>query len=78
VKHLKTKVRRAYNRRKLGEHYQAELKRLSNKLLIGKRHAQGAFLSSALQNENKAWSGFYRYVNRRKGKGGKYSYDQRL
>jgi hypothetical protein len=29
VKRLKVKVRRAYNRRKLGEHYQAELKRLS-------------------------------------------------
>jgi hypothetical protein len=25
-------------------------------------------LSSVLQNENKAWSGFYRYLNRRKGK----------
>jgi hypothetical protein len=24
-------------------------------------------LSSELQNENKAWSGFYRYVNRIKG-----------
>jgi hypothetical protein len=31
VKRLKIKVRRAYNRRKLGEHYQAELKGLSKK-----------------------------------------------
>jgi hypothetical protein len=37
VKQLKVKVRRAYNRRKLGKHYQAELKRLSKKLLTAKR-----------------------------------------
>ena len=29
VKRLKVKVRRAYNRRKLGEHYKQELRRLS-------------------------------------------------
>jgi hypothetical protein len=67
VKRLKAKVGRVYNRRKLGERYQAERKRLSKKLLIEKRHAQEIFLSSVLQNESKAWSGFYRYVNRRKG-----------
>ena len=39
VKRLKIKVRRAYNRRKLGTHYQAELKRLSKKLLTAKRKA---------------------------------------
>jgi hypothetical protein len=33
VKRLKVKVRRAQNRRKLGEHAQAGLKRLSRKLL---------------------------------------------
>ena len=38
VKRLKVKVRRAYNRRKLGEHYQAELKRLSKKLLTAERN----------------------------------------
>jgi hypothetical protein len=67
VKRLKVKVRRAYRRRKLGEHYQAELKRLSKKLLTEKKSAQETFLSAVLQNENKSWSEFYRYVNRRKG-----------
>jgi len=45
MKRLKVKVRRAYNRRKLGECYQEELKRLSKKLLTAKRIAQEAFLS---------------------------------
>jgi hypothetical protein len=67
VKRLKVKFRRAYNRRKLGEHYQAVLKRLSKKLLSAKRNAQETFLSSVLQNEGKSWSEFYRNVNRRKG-----------
>jgi hypothetical protein len=67
VKRLKVKVRRAYNRRKLGEHYQAELKWLSKKLLTAKRNAQETFLRSVLQNEGKSWSEFYRFVNRRKG-----------
>ena len=31
VQCLKVKFRRAYNRRKLGEHYHAELKRLSKR-----------------------------------------------
>jgi hypothetical protein len=59
VKRLKVKVRRAYNTRKLGEHYQEELKRLSNNLLTAKRNAQETFLSSVLQNEGKSWSEFY-------------------
>jgi hypothetical protein len=67
VKRLKVKIRRSYNRRKLVEHYQGELKSLSKKLLTAKRNAQETFLSSVLQNEGKAWSGFYRFVNRRKG-----------
>ena len=66
VKRLKFKVRRAYNRRKLGERYQMELKSLSKKLLTAKRSAQEIFLSSVLQNESKSWTEFYRYVNRRK------------
>jgi hypothetical protein len=66
VKRLKVKVKRAYNRRKLGENYQAELKRLSKKLLTAKRNAQEIFLSSVLQNEGKSWSEFYRFANRRK------------
>jgi len=77
VKRIKVKVRRAHNRRKLGEHYQAELKRLSKKLLAAERNAQEIFLSSVLQNEGKSWLEFYRFVNRRKGNG-KYSGDERL
>ena len=53
--------------RKLGEHYQSELKRLSKKLLKGKRNAQETFLNSLLQNEGKSCSEFHRFVNRRKG-----------
>jgi hypothetical protein len=67
VKRLKVKVRRAYNRRKLGDHYQQELKRLSQKLLLAKRNAQETFLCTLLQNEGKSWAEFYRYVKRRKG-----------
>jgi hypothetical protein len=52
VKRLKVKVRRAYNRRELGERYQAELKMLSKELLAAKRSSQEIFLSSVLQNEN--------------------------
>ena len=63
----KSKVRRVYNRSKLGEHYEAELKRLSKKLLIAKRNAQETFLTSVLQNEVNPWSEFYWFVNRRKG-----------
>ncbi|PNF26851.1 hypothetical protein B7P43_G16838 [Cryptotermes secundus] len=67
VKRLKVKVRRAYNRRKLEERYQVELKSLSKKLVTAKRSAQEIFSSSVLQNESKSWTEFYRYVNRRKG-----------
>ena len=58
VKRLKINVRRAYNRRKSGEHYQSELKSLSKKLLTAKRNARETFLSSLLQNEGKSWSEF--------------------
>jgi hypothetical protein len=77
VKCLKVRVRRAYNRRKLGEHYQQELKRLSQTLLSVKRNAQKTFLCSLSQNEGKSWAEFYRYVKRHKGNG-EYTYDQRL
>ena len=58
VKRLKVKDRRAYNRRKLGQQYQAQLKRLSKKFLTGKRNAQETVLSSVLQNDGKSWSEF--------------------
>jgi hypothetical protein len=63
----KLNVRIAYNRRKSGEHYQPELKRLLKKLLTRKENAQATFLHSVLQNEGKCWQEFYRYVKRRKG-----------
>jgi len=66
VKRLKVKVRRAYNRRKRGEHFKQELRQLSQKL-SAKRNAQETFLGSLLQNEGNSWAGFYRYVKRRKG-----------
>jgi hypothetical protein len=43
IKRLKSKVRKAYNRRKLGVHYVEELKQLSNQLLAAKKSSQEAF-----------------------------------
>ena len=48
VKRLKVKVRRAHNRRKLGENYQADLKRLYKKVLTARINAQEIFLSSVI------------------------------
>jgi len=65
LKYYSKKVKQLkVNRRNLVEHYQAELKILSNELLTAKRNAQETFLSSLLQNEGKSWSDFYRFVNR--------------
>jgi len=43
VKRLNIKVRKAYNRRKLGERHLEELERLSTQLLAAKKTAQGTF-----------------------------------
>ena len=67
VKRLKAKVRRIYNKRKLGERYQVELKSLSKELLAAKKTAQETFLWSALRNEGNCWPEFYKYVKSRKG-----------
>jgi hypothetical protein len=64
---LKKKVRKAYNRRKLGEHHLEELKRLSKQLLAAKETAQEAFFRSILNNEGKCWPELNKYVKRRKG-----------
>ena len=48
VKQLKAKVRRAYNKRKLVERNQVELKGLSKELLAAKITAQETFLQSVL------------------------------
>jgi len=70
VKRLKRRFRKAYNMRKLGVDYKAELKRLSNKLLSAKRNALNNFLNFIIQNEGKSLSEIYRFVNRRKGNRG--------
>ena len=67
LKQLKVKVRRVYNKRKLGQRYQAELKRLSKELLAAMKNAREPFLLSVLRNEGNCWSEFYKYVKRRRG-----------
>jgi len=56
-----------YNKRKYGQPYQADLKRLSKEFLVAKKKAQETFLLSVLQNEGRCWTEFYRYVKRSKG-----------
>ena len=46
IKRLKSKVRKVYNKRKLGASYTEELKQLSKQLLATKKSAQGAFLKT--------------------------------
>jgi hypothetical protein len=69
IKRLKSKIRKAYNRRKLGIRHMEELQQLSKKLLAAKKVAQDAFLKSLLSREGKCWSEFYKYVKRSKGIG---------
>jgi len=64
---LKSKVRKEYNRRKLGIHCTEKLGQLSKQLLAAKKSTQEAFLKSVLSKESKCWSDFYKYVKRRKG-----------
>jgi hypothetical protein len=64
---LKAKVRKAYNRRKLGVHHMGKLKQLSKQLLAAKKQAQETFFKSISSKESKCWSDFYKYVKRRKG-----------
>jgi len=68
IKRLKSKVRKEYNRRKLGAHCTEKLKKkLSKQLLAAKKSTQEAFLKSVLSKEGKCWSDFYKYVKSRKG-----------
>ena len=67
IKRLKSKVLKAYNRRKLGIHHMEELQQLSKRLLAAKKAAQEAFLKSLLSREGKCWSEFYKYIKRHKG-----------
>jgi hypothetical protein len=78
IRRLKSRVRKAYNRRKLGVHYVEKLKQLSKQLLSVKKSAQEAFLKSILSKKGNCWSDFYKYVKRRKGNREKYSCYKRL
>jgi hypothetical protein len=63
IKRLKSKVRKVYNKRKLGEPYTEKLKQL----LAAKKSAKQAFLKTILRKGGNCWSDFYKYVKRRKG-----------
>ena len=67
IKRLKSKVGKAYNRRKLGLHCTEKLKQLSKQLPAAKKSAQENFLKSILTKEGKCWTDIYKYVKRRKG-----------
>jgi hypothetical protein len=56
-----------YNKRKFGQPYQGEVKRLSTELLVGKIKAQETVLLSVLQNEGRCWTEYYKHVKRHKG-----------
>jgi hypothetical protein len=56
------KVRKMNNKRKFGQPYQAELKRLSKELPVAKKQDQGTFLLSVLKNEVRCWKEFCKYV----------------
>jgi hypothetical protein len=64
VKRVKLRVRKACNRRKSGQQYREDLKRLSKQLLLAKKNAQKSFLRFELKLN---WTEFYEYVKRRKG-----------
>jgi len=53
IKRLKSKVRKEYNRRKLGVHCREKLKQLSKQLLAAKKSAQEPFIKSILSKEGK-------------------------
>jgi hypothetical protein len=67
VKRLETKVKKAYNNRKLGQHHLEELKRLFKQLLTAKKTAQETIFRSILSKEGECWSESSKYVKRRKG-----------
>jgi len=64
VKRLKIKVRKAYNRRKLGE---TTIQAVACSKKRNKKPAQDTFYRSELNNEGKCWPEFYKYVKRPKG-----------
>ena len=56
-----------YSKGEFGQPYQADLKRLSKELLAARNKAKETFLHSDLQNGEKCWTEFYKYVKRHKG-----------
>jgi hypothetical protein len=66
VKRLKVRVRKAYNKRKSGQRYQVEIKRVSKEMLAEKKKKKKK-ARSVLRNEGNCWSEFYKHVTRRKG-----------
>jgi len=66
VKRLKIKVRKAYNKRKLGQHHLEEFKRLSKQLIVAKNGTRD-FFRSILDNGGKCRPDCYKYIKRRKG-----------
>jgi hypothetical protein len=74
LKWLKVKGRRAYNRRKLGKHFQVDLKRLFRQLLAaavaaatGGGGCRKTYLQSKVHNESQCWTELYKYVKQHKG-----------
>ena len=55
------------NKRKFGQSYQAELKKLSKELHVAKKKADETLLRWVLQNESRCWTEFYKYIKRRIG-----------
>ena len=45
--------------RKFGQHYKAELKRLSKELLVARKKVQETVILSVLQNEGRCWTELY-------------------
>jgi hypothetical protein len=64
---LKSKVRKVYNKRKLGVSYTEKLKQLSKQLLAAKKSAQEAFLKTILRKEGKVDLISTNTLKRRKG-----------
>ena len=62
IKRLKSKVTKAYNRRKLAVHCTEKWRQLSKQLLAAKKSAHEAFFKSTLSKEGKCWSDFYKNV----------------
>ena len=58
IKRFKSKVRKEYNRRKLGVHCTERLRQLSKQLLAAKKSAQEVFLKSILSKEGNCRSDY--------------------